>query len=375
MANHALDGVVTFGPMRTFYISGFHHLATERPVVLVLPLKGKKSLLVPHLEEENIPIRAPRIEEVKVYREYPGLQHPMQHLADLLKAKGLADKSLGVDGEGWGGGHGYRGPLLVEVAPDARLTNVRDVINEMRMVKSEEELNLIRLSAQFGNMAHSLLQDCVVIGASELEISIRASADATACMVRAMRQEWEPSDSKDGVRAALTSGPKTAFNHRQAGARKVQSGDVLLTYAGAEVGGYLSELERTLIVGPPTDQQEAYVDLEVQAQDVALAAIRPGARCCDVEQAVNEFLEEQDLSELTRTHIGHGIGIEGHEAPFFDLGDETILKPGMVMTVEPCLFVPGYAGFRLSDTVVVTEDGMEMITYYPRDSRSLTVDV
>ena len=374
MADHRLDGLCIFGPMRTFYLSSFHHQATERPVVLVLPLKGEMAVLIPQLEEWSIPIRAPHIKEVKIYREYPGVKHPMLHLAELLQEKGLADKSLGVDGDGWGGGYGYRGPSLSEVVPQAKLTNVRDIIDDMKMVKSEEELELIRLSAHFGNVAHGLLQDYVEVGVSELEISMRASADAAAYMVKALGQEWEPT-SGTPVRVGLQSGPNTAVDHLQAGGRKVQSGDMLLTIVKPEVGGYVSELERMFIVGPPTERHKKYFDLEVQAQDVALAAIRPGARCCDVEKAVNTFWEEHDLYGMTISHIGHGIGMEGHEAPYFDLGDETILKPGMVMTVEPCHYIRGWAGFRHSDTVLVTEDGIEMITYYPRDLESLIVPV
>lgn len=374
MEDHNLEGLCIFGANRIFYLSGFHHLATERPVVVVLPLKGEMALLVPYLEEENIPIRNPNIKEMKVYREYPGLKHPMLYLAELLREKGLADKHLGVDSQGWGGGWGYRGPSLAEVAPEATLTNIQYIIDDIRMVKSEEELALIRLSAHFGNVAHGLLQDYVEVGVSEIEIAQRASGDATSYMVKAMPADWEPNGSA-GARVSFTSGPKTAFNHRQAGARKIQVGDVILTYAGAEVGGYVSELERMLIVGPPTDQHKKYFELEVQAQDVAFSAIRAGARCCDVEKAVNVFLEQEGLHELTRTHIGHGIGMEGHEAPFLDLGDETVLKAGMVMTVEPCLFLPGFAGFRHSDTVLVTEDGLEMITYYPRDLESLTIHI
>ncbi|MBV7334503.1 Xaa-Pro peptidase family protein [Chloroflexi bacterium TSY] len=374
MAEHGLDGLCIFGANRTFYLSGFHHVATERPVVLVVPLEGEIALLVPHLEEENIPVRNPNIKEMKVYREYPGLKHPMLYLAELLQDKGLADKHLGVDSEGWGGGWGYRGPSLPEVAPEAKLTNIRDVIDDIRMVKSEEELELIRVSAHFGNVAHGLLQEYVEVGVAEIDIANRAATDATSYMVKAMPADWEPNRSA-GARVSFTSGPKTSFNHRQAGGRKIQPGDVLLTLASAEVGGYVSELERMMIVGPPTDEHKKYFELEVQAQDAAFSAIRAGARCCDIEKAVNAFLEKEGLHELTRTHIGHGIGTEGHEAPFFDLGDETVLQAGMVMTVEPCLFLPGFAGFRHSDTVLVTEDGFEMITYYPRDLESLTIPI
>ncbi len=373
MEQQNLEGLVVFGATRTFYLSGFHHLATERPVVLVLPLRGELALLVPHLEEENIPVRNPNIKEMKVYREYPGLKHPMVYLAELLGDKGLAESHLGVDSSGWGGGMGYRGPDLSEVLPKATLVNVRDVIDDMRAVKSAEEIELIRLSAMFGNVTHGFLQDYIEPGAVEVDVAQRASRDGTAFMIKALPESWEPYGRSEGAAASFTSGPKTAFNHRRAGGRRLKPGDVILTYAGAEVGGYTSELERTLMIEPLTDDHRKYFDLEVQAQDVAFDAIRPGARMCDVEKAVNAFLEENGLYSLTRTHIGHAIGIEGHEGPFLDLGDQTEIQVGFCLTVEPCLFLPGFAGFRHSDTVVVTEDGIDMITYYPRDIESLTI--
>ncbi|MCY4521807.1 MAG: Xaa-Pro peptidase family protein [Caldilineaceae bacterium] len=373
MEQQNLEGLVVFGATRTFYLSGFHHLATERPVVLVVPLRGELALLVPHLEEENIPVRNPNIKEMKVYREYPGLKHPMVYLAELLGDKGLAESRLGVDSSGWGGGMGYRGPDLSEVLPKATLVNVRDVIDDMRAVKSAEEIELIRLSAMFGNVTHGFLQDYIEPGAVEVDVAQRASRDGTAFMIKALPESWEPYGRSEGAAASFTSGPKTAFNHRRAGRRRLKPGDVILTYAGAEVGGYTSELERTLMIEPLTDDHRKYFDLEVQAQDVAFDAIRPGARMCDVEKAVNAFLEENGLYSLTRTHIGHAIGIEGHEGPFLDLGDQTEIQVGFCLTVEPCLFLPGFAGFRHSDTVVVTEDGIDMITYYPRDIESLTI--
>ena len=373
MEQQNLVGLVVFGATRTFYLSGFHHLATERPVVLVVPLRGELALLVPHLEEENIPVRNPNIKEMKVYREYPGLKHPMVYLAELLGDKGLAESRLGVDSSGWGGGMGYRGPDLSEVLPKATLVNVRDVIDDMRAVKSAEEIELIRLSAMFGNVTHGFLQDYIEPGAVEVDVAQRASRAGTAFMIKALPEAWEPYGRSEGAHASFTSGPKTAFNHRRAGGRRLKPGDVILTYAGAEVGGYTSELERMLMIEPLTDDHRKYFDLEVQAQDVAFDAIRPGARMCDVEKAVNAFLEENGLYSLTRTHIGHAIGIEGHEGPFLDLGDQTEIQVGFCLTVEPCLFLPGFAGFRHSDTVVVTEDGIDMITYYPRDIESLTI--
>jgi len=113
----------------------------------------------------------------------------------------------------------------------------------------------------------------------------------------------------------------------------------------------------------------------VALQDTAFSMIIPGAKCSDVDRAVREYFEENDLMSYWKHPIGHAIGLRYHETPFLDLGDETAIKPGMVFTVEPGLYVPELGGLSHSDTVVVTEDGNEILTYYPRDLDSLTIPV
>ncbi len=111
----------------------------------------------------------------------------------------------------------------------------------------------------------------------------------------------------------------------------------------------------------------------VAVQDIALAAIQPGRTCAEVDRAVRVYYEAHDLWPCWKHHTGHAIGLRYHEGPFLDSGDDTIIRPGMVFTVEPGLYVPGLGGFRHSDTVVVREDGVEVLTYYPRDLASLTL--
>jgi Xaa-Pro dipeptidase len=99
----------------------------------------------------------------------------------------------------------------------------------------------------------------------------------------------------------------------------------------------------------------------------------PGAKCSEVDQAVRDYYEKHELMPYWKHHVGHAIGLRYHEAPFLDLGDETEIRPGMVFTVEPGLYHPGLGGFRHSDTVLITEEGNEILTYYPRDLASLTL--
>jgi Xaa-Pro dipeptidase len=153
------------------------------------------------------------------------------------------------------------------------------------------------------------------------------------------------------------------------------AGDVLVTGAGTAMWGYHSELERTMIIGPPDDVQRRFFEHTKAVQEVAFEALRPGAECSEVDRAVRRYYEAHDLMPYWKHHSGHGIGLRYHEGPFLDSGDHTVLQPGMVLTVEPGLYVAGLGGFRHSDTAVITQDGLELITYYPRDLESLTIPV
>jgi Xaa-Pro aminopeptidase len=154
-----------------------------------------------------------------------------------------------------------------------------------------------------------------------------------------------------------------------------QAGDVLVTETSAPIWGYNAELERALIIGEPTDEMRRLFDYAVGAREAAFEAIRPGRTCADVDGAVMRYFEEHDLLRYWRQHTGHGIGLRNHEAPFLDIGDSTTLEPGMVFTIEPGLYEPTIGGFRHSDTVVVTEDGMDVLTHYPLDIESLTLSI
>lgn len=168
-------------------------------------------------------------------------------------------------------------------------------------------------------------------------------------------------------------GRNAAIPHALANNLTFQAGDVLVTGAGAPVWGYNSELERTMIVGPANDQQKRMFDHMLALQDTAFEALQPGKTCSDVDRAVRAYYEEHQLMQYWKHHVGHAIGLRYHEGPFLDLGDTTVLKPGMVFTIEPGLYVPELGGFRHSDTVVITQDGIEILTYYPRDLNSLTI--
>jgi Xaa-Pro dipeptidase len=339
----------------------------------VVNADGERALVVPRLEVEHAEAKA-MFDRVEHYLEYPGEPRSEDAIVRTLSALGLSG-SIGADQDGYPWILGYQGPTLSELS-GAQVVRIAAWIEEQMAVKSEAEVALIRESCTWGNLAHRLLQRYTRPVVTETEVAQRASNEATFAMLDAIgeiyrAQSWGRGGAHAGYRGQI--GRNSAIPHALAGNIVFQEGDVLVTGASAPVWGYLSELERTMVIGQPTSEQERMFAHMKALQEVAFDHIKPGALCSDVDKAVRAYFEEHGLWEHWRHHTGHAIGLRYHEGPFLDSGDHTEIRPGMVFTVEPGLYEPNLGGFRHSDTVLVTEDGIEILTYYPRDLESLVI--
>jgi Xaa-Pro dipeptidase len=370
-----LSGVVLFDPYYVLYYTGFAFAPTERPIALVVASSGERTLVVPRLEVEHAEAKA-TLDRVAHYDEYPGEPRAETVLSKTLEEAGLTG-AVGADQDGYPWILGYRGPTLSELS-GASVVRIVEEIEAQMAVKSEAEVRLVRESVRWGNLAHRLLQRYTRPGVTETEVSQRASDEATFAMLDAIgevyrAQSFFSSGAHAGYRGQI--GRNSAIPHALAGNIAFREGDVLVTGAGAPVWGYLSELERTMFVGEPTEEQRWLFGHMKAAQEVAFESIRPGARCSDVDRAVRRYFAQHELFAYWRHHTGHAIGLRYHEGPFLDSGDHTEIRPGMVFTVEPGLYSPELGGYRHSDTVLVVEDGIEVLTYYPRDLESLVIPV
>jgi Xaa-Pro dipeptidase len=368
-----LSGYVLFGADYIQYFTGFWFLSNERPVIYAESAAGESAIFVPEFEVERTRDEA-SFQRVESYPEYPGTEHPMLIFARVLADLGIRD-ATGADGDGYPDILGYKGPSLSDVA-GVSIAPLGDVIESFMRRKSVNEIELIRESGRWCAYAHRLLQEYSRPGATEAEASLRASQEATLAMLAEIGEVGGMSSSSGasaGYRGQI--GLASSWAHAVAHNIAFQAGDVLVTETGAPVHGYNAELERAMIIGPPTDEMRRLFEHTVASQQAAFAAIRPGATCADVDGAVMRYLEQHDLLRYWRQHTGHGIGLRNHEAPFLDVGDHTPLEPGMVFTIEPGLYDAAIGGFRHSDTIVVTEDGMDVLTDYPSDIESLTLPV
>jgi Xaa-Pro aminopeptidase len=368
-----LRGAVLFDRDYILYYTGFAFIPTERPIAFVINAEGERGLFVPRLEIEHAKANA-MIDHVAHYLEYPYQPHPMEAFQEMLAGIGIA-APLGADNDGYPWILGYRGPSLTEMTGQTPV-HLAAFIEDQMMVKSEAEINLIRESVKWGHLAHVLLQRYTRPSATESEVSGRASLEATLAMLDTIgpiyrAQSYFSSGVSAGYRGQI--GRNAAIPHALASNIIFQPGDTLVTGAGAPVWGYNSELERTMFIGPPSGEHKKFFDHMVALQETAFEALAPGIPCSRVDEAVRAYYDKHDLWPYWKHHVGHAIGLRYHEAPFLDLGDETVMQPGMVFTIEPGLYHPELGGFRLSDTVLITEDGIEILTYYPRDLESLII--
>ncbi|HYP62102.1 MAG TPA: Xaa-Pro peptidase family protein [Thermomicrobiales bacterium] len=373
-AGKHVDAFVLFGPNNVSYFSRFGFVATERPIAYLLTPQ-RSILLLPRLEVEHGE-QVGLIDEVIPYPEYPGLRRPLEFLQAKMVELGLGNRTIGVDADGYGRLYGYRGPKLSELLPEAKIVDVMDEIEHMQMLNSAEELDLLREACKWGDVAHRYLQDLSEVGVSEIEIAQKATMAASQEMLRTLGPEFRPRSIFGSVASAGFRGQvgvASANPHALSNNALLQPGDCLVTGAAASVFGYSGELERSMVVREPSAEQERYFNLMLAAQTLAIETIRPGIPCSAVDDAVNQFFAENGLQETWRHHTGHAKSTLIHEAPFLDRGDHRMIEVGMVFTVEPGIYVEGLGGFRHSDTVAVTETGVEWLTDYPRDLASLIV--
>lgn len=372
-----LNGVVLFDADYIKYYCGFAFIPTERPMALVMNVKGERALFVPRLEVEHAKANA-LIDRVDHYLEYPADPHPAHILTNTIKDMGLSG-AIGADSDGYPWIFGYRGPALSETAAvKVNVNGIRVFIEDQMMIKSEAEITLLAESCKWGNLAHVLLQRYTVVGATETAVTQRACDEATRAMYDAIGPIYRAQSSYyEGAVAGYRGqiGRNASIPHALANNITFQAGDVLVTGASAPVWGYVSELERTMFLGKPTDEQKRLFDHMVALQDMAMNALEPGKPCSEVDLEVRAYYEKHDLMDHWRHHVGHAIGLRYHEGPFLDKGDHTPIKAGMVFTIEPGLYSPTLGGYRHSDTVLVTENGNIMMTYYPRDIESLTLPI
>lgn len=226
-------------------------------------------------------------------------------------------------------------------------------VESLRMIKDEEELQLIRRAAQIADEAFDQILKEIRPGISEREIAFRLEV--------LMRERGASSSSFDMI---VASGVRSALPHGTASDKLLEKGDLLTLDFGAYYKGYASDLTRTVVLGHPSEKQKEIYEIVLEACNRTIQALKPGMTGKEVDAIARDYIDSKGYGEYFGHSTGHGIGLEVHEDPHLSSrrGDLT-LQPGMVVTIEPGIYLPDLGGVRIEDDVLITETGCEVLTH------------
>lgn len=246
----------------------------------------------------------------------------------------------------------------VEALLEAKLVSLPDPLSALRVEKTPNELAFLRRAAEITDQALDRLVPEIRVGMSEIEVALRLEL-----LIREAGAESVAFESN------VSTGPNTALNHYNPALNPtpLKRGDLLLFDIGSCYRGYRSDMTRTFCVEQADRRAREIYELVLDANLAGIAAVRSGATGVEVDQAARDVIVGSGYGEHFGHGLGHGIGMEIHEAPRLSQKSQDTLRSGMVATVEPGIYLPGYGGVRIEDDVVVTEDGCEIITGFPKN--------
>ena len=248
-------------------------------------------------------------------------------------------------------------------AKGVRLISAPPVLSQMRRLKDEHELTSRARAIRMAEDGFRAMRETIQAGQTELEIAARLEYE--------MKRRGA---SGPAFNTICAEGPNAAMPHAVPGKRKIKKGSSILIDWGARAGGYNSDLTRVLFVGSiPPKIGEIYC-ITLDAQQAAIAAIEPGRRMCDVDDVARKIITDAGFGGQFTHGLGHGLGLEVHEAPSLSWRSKEELEAGMVVTVEPGIYLPGLGGVRIEDDVLVTPRGRRVMTHLDKSLESSIVE-
>jgi Xaa-Pro dipeptidase len=362
-----LDGILADHPDDVAYLTGFFHHPCERPVVAYVGVGRPTVLLVPELERDHAAWQRAAAEVVS-YPEYPGLTEPLSLLAGAVPARGR----LGV---GPSMSIGRLG-LLRGAMPEAEFVP-SDVVTLARQVKHPEEIALHQEAARITDLmlgaGLALVADAVTAG-GELPSESELAAHVGSVGIRTMYAEHDDVVVVGFLAGGLVyAGANSVKPHGLPSGYRLRNGDTFMLSLGCAVGGRFVEGERTFILGEPSLEQERYYEAVRAAQQRGIDVLRPGLTCAESNALCLDVIRDAGLGHYLQHRQGHGIGVGMHESPWLEDGDDTVLQEGFVVSNEPGIYIPGHAGYRISDSMQITADGAVPFTHFPKSLDDVVV--
>ena len=334
-----IDGFLVFDCANLIWLTGFSGASA-----MFLPKKGKD---IVYVYSVNYSQAESKLTGVKVELVNRG-ENTMTKIAKQASTFEL--KKLGVDAlsvENWR-------VLSKYLGGEKMLELDNSYIRELRKVKDEEEVELMKKAGDLTSKAMQTAQEVVAAGVKEYEVA--------AEMEYSMRKGGASGIAFDTI---VASGPNSAFPHGGCSDREIRNGELVVVDVGATCKFYHSDMSRTFVAGRASEKQKKLYQIVKSAQQIALESIKPGVEARDVDAAARKKIAESGFGEFFVHSLGHGVGLEVHEPPTLGSDSKENLAVGNVVTVEPGIYIVGYGGIRIEDTVVLRKNAVEKLTNGP----------
>jgi len=330
------DGFLITNGMNLFYLSGVLGASC-----LLIPKKGENTIYVygVNYEQAKADGKGFKVEQVK---RGENLMNKIAAQAKTCRIKNLALDAMSIES--------YRS-LAKELRGKARLKLQGNLVSKLRQVKDEHELELMRKAAELTKTGMKAASETIKPGLKEIEVA----AEIEYAMRR--KGSWGTA-----FETSVASGAKSAFPHGGCTEKAIRAGDLVVVDIGAIYSHYCSDMTRTFIAGKPSARQTKLYEIVKAAHEKALEAIRPGARAKNVDIAARNVIENAGYGEYFVHGLGHGVGLEVHEAPTLNPSSEDRLAIGNVVTDEPGIYLVGFGGVRIEDSILVQKRKGEKLT-------------
>ena len=355
--NNKMQGLVLNpGPDLSYFTALDFHLM-ERPVIGIFPAKGAPALILPELE-------AAKTQDLEFGAETFFYSEDQSTWPDAFKKalsrSGLESGKVGVIPRRL---RMLELQYLQDAAPKVEYISGQYIVNLLRMIKGDHELELMEEAVRIAECALSSTLPGIKPGVTEKEI-------ASKLVGRLLHSGSNPELPFFPI---VAFGPNSANPHAFPTDRALKSGELVLIDWGANVNGYYSDITRTFAMGDVNPELEKVAEFVRKANAAGRAAAKPGVKTKQVDEAARKVIENAGYGKYFIHRTGHGLGREGHEEPYISPFDETILEPGMTFTIEPGIYLPYRAGVRIEDDVVITKDGCRSLTNLPRELSQLLI--
>ncbi|MCM3114793.1 aminopeptidase P family protein [Neobacillus sp. MER 74] len=338
-STHGIDGILITSPFNRRYISNFTGTAG-----VVLISADKAQFLTDFRYIEQAAKQCQGFEIIKTTGSIP------EEVA--VQAKKLGIQKLGFEADFLT----FSSFKLYDKELEAELVPISGVIEKLRLIKTDSELKILKVAADIADAAFKHILDFIRPGKTELEVSNELEFF--------MRRAGATSSSFDTI---VASGHRSALPHGVASDKVIEAGDIVTMDYGCYYNGYVSDITRTVAVGEPDAKLKEIYEIVLEAQLRGMAGIKPGLTGKEADAITRDYITEKGYGEYFGHSTGHGIGLEIHEGPGLSMKSDVVLEPGMVVTCEPGIYIPGLGGVRIEDDTLITKDHNEALTHSTKE--------